>query len=81
MAILEIRQKIHQKIDQLLPDQLNLLAEFLDFLQFKSADTLTSKVELTERQAGLHPGAFIISDDFDAPLPDSFWLGEDEAST
>lgn len=29
-----------------------------------------------QRQAGLHRGACEISDDFDAPLPDSFWLGE-----
>jgi hypothetical protein len=36
MTVLEIRKKLHQQIDQLLPDQLNLLAEFLDFLQFKS---------------------------------------------
>ena len=31
-----------------------------------------------ERILGLHPGAFQMSDDFDDPLPDSFWLGEDE---
>jgi predicted DNA-binding antitoxin AbrB/MazE fold protein len=40
-------------------------------------------VEETPKIAGkripnLHPDAFEISDDFDAPLPDSFWLGEDE---
>jgi hypothetical protein len=29
-----------------------------------------------ERKPGLHLGSFIISDDFDEPLPDSFWLGE-----
>jgi antitoxin (DNA-binding transcriptional repressor) of toxin-antitoxin stability system len=35
-------------------------------------------VPLTEpRTAELHPGAIWISDDFDAPLPDEFWLGED----
>ncbi len=27
------------------------------------------------RQAGLHAGAAMMSDDFDAPLPDEFWLG------
>ena len=30
------------------------------------------------RQAGLGVGDFVIADDFDAPLPDSFWLGEDD---
>lgn len=27
------------------------------------------------RVAGLHQGAIITSDDFDAPLPDDFWIG------
>lgn len=31
------------------------------------------------RIAGLHAGKGWIAEDFDAPLPDSFWLGEDEA--
>lgn len=30
----------------------------------------------TPRIAGLHSGAIWISDDFDEPLPDEFWLGE-----
>lgn len=29
-----------------------------------------------KRVAGLHAGQAGISDDFDAPLPDRFWLGE-----
>ncbi len=29
-----------------------------------------------ERVPGLHRGAIIMSDDFDEPLPDEFWLGE-----
>jgi antitoxin (DNA-binding transcriptional repressor) of toxin-antitoxin stability system len=33
---------------------------------------------LKKRVAGLHPGAIVMSDDFDEPLPDSFWFGEDE---
>jgi hypothetical protein len=30
-----------------------------------------------KRVAELHPGAIEMSEDFDAPLPDTFWLGED----
>ena len=77
MTFLEIRQKIHQQIDQLLPDQLNLLADFLDFLQFKWSKPSAPTAQPSERQPGLHSGAFVISDDFDVPLPDSFWLGEE----
>lgn len=35
-----------------------------------------SETRITERKPGLHPGAFIVHDDFDEPLPDSFWLSE-----
>lgn len=33
--------------------------------------------DLKPRVLGLHPGAMVMSDDFDDPLPDSFWLGEE----
>jgi antitoxin (DNA-binding transcriptional repressor) of toxin-antitoxin stability system len=29
-----------------------------------------------KRTAPLHPGAWEVSDDFDEPLPDEFWLGK-----
>ncbi|MBI5671597.1 MAG: type II toxin-antitoxin system prevent-host-death family antitoxin [Chloroflexi bacterium] len=29
-----------------------------------------------ERILGLHAGSWTVSDDFDEPLPDDFWLGE-----
>ena len=29
----------------------------------------------TPPQAGLHPGAIWVSDDFDQPLPEDFWTG------
>lgn len=40
-------------------------------------DSLTEKPIMNERIAGLHAGSTLyISDDFDDPLPDSFWLGD-----
>lgn len=36
-----------------------------------------SPVEPGKRIPDLHPGAWM-SDDFDEPLPDEFWLGEEE---
>ncbi len=36
-------------------------------------DELSS--EKTNRVLGLHSGQIEMSDDFDEPLPDSFWLG------
>jgi antitoxin (DNA-binding transcriptional repressor) of toxin-antitoxin stability system len=35
--------------------------------------------EVGARVPGLHAGEVWISPDFDAPLPDSFWLGEGAA--
>lgn len=29
----------------------------------------------TPRKVGLHPGAIQISEDFDEPLPEEFWVG------
>ncbi|MEO0647012.1 MAG: DUF2281 domain-containing protein [Cyanobacteria bacterium J06650_10] len=83
MASLEIRDQIRQKIDQLLPEQLSAINEFIDFLQFKKKSNAESQQSdetpsvAKKRTPGLHPGAFVISEDFDAPLPDSFWLGEE----
>ena len=77
MTNLETRQKIYQQIEQLLPDQLNLLTEFLDFLQFKENKPSTPTQPLAKRKPGLHPNVFVMSDDFNDPLPDSFWLGEE----
>lgn len=40
---------------------------------------LTAPVPVVKKRVlGLHPGAFVVSDDFDDPLPDEFWLGEDK---
>ena len=32
------------------------------------------------RLPGLHRGLYQIADDFDAPLPESFWLGSEDAA-
>lgn len=31
---------------------------------------------IPQRAAGLHPGALQAAPDFDAPLPDDFWVGQ-----
>jgi antitoxin (DNA-binding transcriptional repressor) of toxin-antitoxin stability system len=35
-----------------------------------------SEATSTARVAGLHADAILMSDDFDAPLDDGFWLGQ-----
>ncbi len=38
---------------------------------------LDAAATLPPRVLGLHRGQIWMSDDFDAPLPDEFWLGEE----
>lgn len=42
----------------------------------QDAQEWVSQTRMAGRKPGLHPGAFVVHDDFDEPLPDSFWLGE-----
>lgn len=39
--------------------------------------TPESKTQTAARIPGLHAGTTWVSDDFDEPLPDSFWLGDE----
>ena len=59
-------------VDTLSPQEKQLLRQHID------SNNSTPDVELNQpRILGLHPGAMWTSDDFDDPLPDEFWLGED----
>ncbi|NJL03291.1 MAG: DUF2281 domain-containing protein [Spirulinaceae cyanobacterium SM2_1_0] len=74
-AASEMRAQIIQQLEDLPPDKLRRLAEFLQFLTSQEHPTPPAAPS-NQRQPGLHPHAFAASDDFDEPLPDSFWLGE-----
>ena len=59
-------------VDSLSPEQKRVLREHID------TETTQNEVDLSKpRILGLHPGAIWMSDDFDDPLPDEFWLGDD----
>ena len=57
------------------PMQLSVLA-FIRSLD-GSAPENHQPSELPPRTLGLNRGAMKMSDDFDEPLPDEFWLGEE----
>ncbi len=42
-----------------------------------SAENKISEEYQKSSKPGLHLGSMSINDDFDEPLPDSFWLGEE----
>ncbi|MEM7063286.1 MAG: hypothetical protein AAF572_08980 [Cyanobacteria bacterium P01_B01_bin.77] len=53
-------------------EQFHLAARLLQWAEAK----MHLPVKTQPRQPDLHPGAFVVADDFDEPLSDSFWLGE-----
>ena len=51
--------------------------QILDFAEFLIQKYECSNVP-TQRVPDLHQGQVWMSDDFDEPLPDEFWLGEND---
>jgi antitoxin (DNA-binding transcriptional repressor) of toxin-antitoxin stability system len=66
--------------DNKLSDLLTLAMQGTEVI-FSRDDTPLAKLVLVQsetnpkRKAGLHEGAITMSDDFDDPLPEEFWLG------
>ncbi len=71
---------------QLVQSILERLAQLPEPLQHRLAKRFLRELEEAEAQtaqqprkriAGLGKGTIVIADDFDEPLPDAFWLGEE----
>ena len=58
------------------PMQLSVLV-FIHSLALSATPEHHHPSELPPRILGLNRGAMKMSDDFDQPLPDEFWLGEE----
>ncbi len=72
MTLLEtIIRELSSAPDTLLVQVLNLIHSA------KDDHTLFSQSSNSPRIPNLHQGEIWISDDFNDPLPDEFWLGED----
>ncbi|MDD5451948.1 MAG: type II toxin-antitoxin system Phd/YefM family antitoxin [Desulfovibrionales bacterium] len=54
---------------------LSLVAEGTEVVLTEGDTPLARLVPIGKRVAGLHSGAIWISEDFDEPLPDEFWMG------
>ena len=50
--------------------------QVLDFIEFLEQKYVLNSDKSKQRVLGLHEGQIWISDDFNEPLPDEFWLGE-----
>lgn len=70
------KETLWHEIDSLPESQLKTLLDFVQFLQFK-AQQKPETPKITQHIPGLDVGTSWVSDDFDDPLPDSFWFADD----
>ncbi len=70
-----LKETLWQEIDSLPKSRLETLLAFVQFLQFMEKQQMSETVETRLRIPGLDAGTTWVSDDFDEPLPDSFWFG------
>jgi antitoxin (DNA-binding transcriptional repressor) of toxin-antitoxin stability system len=68
-----------QEAQRQLPELVSLVVAGAEVILTEGPTPLVRLVPIASphpaRVAGLHPGAITTTDDFDAPLPDEFWLG------
>lgn len=64
--------KLPDKLLVLPPEQQQQVLDFIDFLLQKYAQPPAKKKRILD----LNKGEIWMSDDFNDPLPDEFWLGE-----
>lgn len=68
-----LEQALLEQVRALTPDQRQAVLDFAAFLGQK-----TPQPAPKARTPGLHKNdSYWMADDFDDPLPDEFWLGED----
>ncbi|MEH2361345.1 type II toxin-antitoxin system VapB family antitoxin [Nostoc sp.] len=72
----DITETLIAQLQTLPPEQQQMVVNFVEFLAQKHAQSQPSQNRKKRRVAGLHEGMGWISDDFNEPLPDEFWMGE-----
>ncbi len=56
---------------------LSLVADGNEVILTEGGTPLARLIPVGKRVAGLHAGAISMSEDFDEPLPDEFWTGNE----
>ena len=70
----DLPPEIVSRLDQKAAQQGQDMAGYLRRLALREAEAEENTIQ-KPRVAGLHAGLYEIPEDFDAPLPQSFWLG------
>ena len=73
--------EIEAAADALPNEQKEQLLVFLAARLGRTLESIGPQHQASPRRAGLHAGAWEVTQDFDVPLPDEFWLGHDAWSS
>jgi mRNA-degrading endonuclease RelE of RelBE toxin-antitoxin system len=73
--VVDITSELIAKFQTLAPEQQQQVLDFVEFLAQKYAQTPKPP---EKRVFDLHKGEIWMSDDFNDPLPDEWWIGEGE---
>ncbi|MDY6936384.1 MAG: DUF2281 domain-containing protein [Cyanobacteriota bacterium] len=76
-------ENLLEKLQKLLPEQQRQVLTFVEFLLFQQENSIEQPILATvgsetskPRVFGQYRGRIWMSEDFNDPLPDEFWLGE-----
>lgn len=73
--VINMTSEVIAKLQTLASEQQKQVLDFIEFLAQKYPQ---SQKAPQQRVPDLNKGQILMSDDFDDPLPDEFWLGEGE---
>jgi mRNA-degrading endonuclease RelE of RelBE toxin-antitoxin system len=73
-VVLDTTSEIIAKLQTLAPEQQQQVLDFVEFLAQKYV--IPQEIPKKQRVFGLFKDKIWMSDDFNDPLPDEFWMGE-----
>jgi mRNA-degrading endonuclease RelE of RelBE toxin-antitoxin system len=74
--VVDTTSELIAKLQTLPPEQQQQVLDFVEFLMQKYAQPEKTQETPQQRIPDLNRGKIWISDDFNDPLPDEFWMGE-----
>jgi hypothetical protein len=74
--VVDTTSELIAKVQTLAPEQQQQVLDFVEFLMQKYAQSEKTQEPPQQRVMGLNEGQIWMSDDFNDPLPDEFWMGE-----
>ncbi|BAY83958.1 hypothetical protein NIES267_34520 [Calothrix parasitica NIES-267] len=72
-----ITEGLVTRLQNLSPEQQQQVVDFIEFLEQKYIQQPSNQEQPKRRIFGLHEGQGWMSENFNEPLPDEFWFGEE----